>query len=217
MRHLRLLGGCVGVCLAMCQISAFAAKVKEKSPPQDEYARPAELVKIGLEAELAGNSDSRQLHLQAALDIAPDYAPANWQLGRVRVGEEWQTTAIAAAAVRKNPQYSLYRAKRDELDGSVKKELLLARWCEQEEMRDRAQYHYAKLLQHQAVDEKTAKEAIKRLDLVAYGGRLRPREEALELAREEALDAAAWGKWERKFAEWQRVFEAGKEVKQKCP
>ena len=115
----RLLWSSVCILALIFNMPAFAAKVKEKAPPPDEYSRSAELVKIGLQAELAGNSDSRQLHLQAALDMEPDYAPANWHVGKARVGEEWLPVAEAAAAISKTPRYSLYRAQRDELDGST--------------------------------------------------------------------------------------------------
>jgi Pretoxin HINT domain len=214
MFRLRLLWGCVGIVSLVVQTSAFGAKPQEKAPLPEENSRPAELVKIGLEAGLAGNRESRQLHLQAALDLQPEYAPAHWHLGKVRVGEEWLPVASASATISKTPQYSFYRAKRDELDGSVKRELLLARWCEQEGMSDRSQYHYGRLLRNPAVDEKTAKEAVNKLDLVAYDGELRPREEALELAHERGLEEASWGKWAKKFAEWQRAIDGSNEAKQ---
>ena len=77
----------VGIVALIFQVSTLTGKEKEKSP-RDENARPAELVKIGLEAELAGNGPSRQLHLQAALDLNDDYAPAHWHLGDVRTQGE---------------------------------------------------------------------------------------------------------------------------------
>jgi hypothetical protein len=215
MLHPRMLWCCAGILMLAFGMPVQAAKPKEKAPLPEENSRAAELVKIGLEAELAGDSESRNLHLQAALDIEPEYAPANWQLAKVRLEEEWLPVANAAAEISKSPGYSWYRSKRMELDGSMKKELALARWCEQEGMHDRAQFHYARLLQNPAVDERTVKEAIKKLDLMVYDGRLRPRDEALGLAREKALDEAAWSKWEKKFAEWHKAFEGSKEAKQK--
>ena len=101
-----------------------------------------------------------------------------------------------------------------ELDGSVKKELALARWCDKKGMHDRALFHYVRLLHNPAVDAGTVKEAVKKLDLVVYGGQLCPRCEAIELEQAIALDQAAWIKWERKFVEWQKAFEGGKGAKQ---
>jgi hypothetical protein len=197
------------------QGSAFAAKVKEKSPPQDEYSRPAELVKIGLQAELAGNSDSRQLHLQAALDIEPEFAPANWQLGKIRVGDEWLPVAKAAAAVRKNPQYSLYRAKRDDLDGSLKRELNLARWCDKEGLHDRAQFHYSRLLHNPDLNESAANEVVKKLGLLMLDGELCTRAEAEEMQRDAAANSSAWKTGEKKFSVWQKLVEGANEPKRK--
>src|SRR6185295_17313257 len=105
--------------------------------------------------------------------------------------------------------------KRNDLDGSVKMELALARWCEKEGMTDRAQLHYVRLLYNAAVDADTVKEAVKKLDLVVYDGQLRPRSEAVEMEQASALDRAAWTKWEKKFAEWEKAFESGKEARLK--
>jgi hypothetical protein len=215
MCHPRLLWGCVGIFSLAFQLSAFAAKPKEKAPPPDENSRAAELVRIGLEAELAGNSDSRKLHLQAALDISPDYAPAHWQLASVRVEEEWLPVAKASAAIAKSPPYSLYRAKRDELDDSVKRELLLARWCEKEGMHDRAQFHYARLLHNPEINEAAAKEVVKKLDLLPVDGELRTRAEAEERQREAVANDAAWKTWETKFSVWQKLMDGAHEPKRK--
>ncbi len=211
----RLLWSSVCFLTLIFNMPAFAAKVKEKSPPPDENSRPAELVKIGLEAELAGNRESRQLHLQAALDIEPEYAPAHWHLGAVRVGEEWMPVAKASVAISKSPQYSFYRAKRIELDGSLKRELNLARWCAKEGMHDRAQFHYSLLLHHPEINESTAKEAIKHLDLLMVDGELRARGEAKEMLRHAAADQAAWKTWEKRFSDWQKAVEGGSESRRK--
>lgn len=213
MFHHRLLWGCVCILACVSNVSAFAAKVKEKAPPPDENSRLAELVKIGLQAELAGNSESRELHLQAALDIEPDYAPAHWQLGKVRVGEEWLPVAKASAAISKTPRYSLYRAQRDELDGSVKKELALARWCEQEGMKDRAEYHYARVFYNPKVAGDTANEMVKKLGLIAYGGQLRTRAEIDEMEREAAAIDAAWKDYAKKFERWRDIIESQKDAR----
>lgn len=211
----RLLWSNVCILALIFNMPAFAAKVKEKAPPQDENSRPAELVKIGLEAELAGKSESRQLHLQAALDLEPDYAPAQWQLGKVRVGAEWLPVAKASTAISKTPQYSFYRAKRDDLDGSLKRELNLARWCAKEGMHDRAQFHYSRLLLHPEIHESTAKEAIKPLELLMFDGELRTRAEVEEMQRDTVANDAAWTTWEKKFSVWQKWVESALKSKRK--
>ncbi|MCE9527591.1 MAG: hypothetical protein K8R36_16235, partial [Planctomycetales bacterium] len=207
MLHQRLVWCCAVVFSLTVGRSVDAAKPQEKSPLLDENSRAAELVKIGLEAELAGNSESRNLHLKAALDIEPEYPAANWQLGMVRLGEEWLPVPKAAEAISKTSQYSWYRSKRMELDGSVKKELALARWCEQEGMKDRSQFHYARLLQNPAIDLKVAKEAAAKVELVAYQGQLCSRAQVAELDREAKVAEEAWNTWERKFAGFRGAFE----------
>ncbi|MBC7855770.1 MAG: hypothetical protein IAF94_20265 [Pirellulaceae bacterium] len=211
----RLLWGSVCILTLIFNMPAFAAKVKEKAPPPDENSRLAELVKVGLQAELAGNSESRQLHLQAALDMEPDYAPANWHLAKARVGEEWLSVAKAAVAISKTPQYSFYRTKREDLGGSLKRELNLARWCAKEGMHDRAQFHYSRLLHHPEINESTAKEAIKHLDLLLLDGELRTRAEVEEMQRDTVANDAARTTWEKKFSVWQKWVESPLESKRK--
>lgn len=215
MLHQRLLWCCAVTVTLISGGVVHAAKPPEKAQLPDENSRAAELVKIGLEAELAGNGESRKLHLQAALDIEPEYAPAHWHLGAVHIGEEWQPVAKAAAAINKSPPYSLYRAKRKELDGSVKRELNLARWCEREGMRDRALFHYSRLLHNPEINESTAQEAVKKLDLVMWDGELRARVEIEEIQRDAVANQAAWKTWEKKFSVWQKEAESANESKRK--
>ena len=48
-----------------------------------------DLVRRALWAEVAGQAKVRSDLLQAAVRTAPDYAPAQWHRGYVRVGDEW--------------------------------------------------------------------------------------------------------------------------------
>src|SRR5438876_2998372 len=56
----------------------------------------AQLVSDALAKEAQGTASGRETVLQAALDKAPDYAPARWHLGFVKYNETWRKFDEAA-------------------------------------------------------------------------------------------------------------------------
>ena len=123
----RLLWGWFCVFSLVLPLSAFADKTKEKAPSPKDDSRAAELVRTGLQAELAGNNESRQQQLLAAMGLEPEYSPAHWHLGSLKFGDKWLSLDEAVAANSKSPQHSAYVSKRDQLRGSCSRSLVRER------------------------------------------------------------------------------------------
>src|SRR5882724_5812059 len=89
MRSLRVLWF-VTVFWCACKGSGSPALVAADAafePGTDETT--ADLVRQALAAEANGRAGERAEFLQRALEQQPDYAPAHWQSGEVRVGDRW--------------------------------------------------------------------------------------------------------------------------------
>lgn len=79
---------------------ALAAEAKLPAKPNDAQA----LVTQALQAELDGRMAEREDLLQQAIKLDPNFAPARWQLGQVRVDGNW--IGAADAASRPSPDFS---------------------------------------------------------------------------------------------------------------
>src|SRR6476660_8268101 len=93
--------GSIFVLLAACA-DVLAAEKAAKESPSESKARQD--VKAALKAEAAGDNDRRTKLLNSAVGTAPALAEANWQLARVRIGQEWLSLADAEQRASSSPQ-----------------------------------------------------------------------------------------------------------------
>ena len=95
--------------LLACQGSAA-----EQRPESTSAATTAaRLVRAALEDEMAGNNQSRDALLRQALDVSPNDASVNWQLGRLRVMGLWQSPVEVERAAQQDPRLTQYCRLRD--------------------------------------------------------------------------------------------------------
>ena len=154
--------------LAVVSFPLLAAEKVAKESAAEAKARQD--VKAALRAEAEGDNSQRAERL-TALWQAPDLAEANWHLAKVRSGQQWLRLADVEQQAASDAQLAEYRKLRDEAEGSPKLLRGLARWCLKNGWHDTARLHYAQLLGRSDIDEETAQEAIKRMELHHVGGK----------------------------------------------
>jgi hypothetical protein len=117
-----------------------------RSPAADNAATPERLVRQALQAELHGADADRRGLLAAALALDPDYAPARWQSGYVRIGDDWVSVDEAPRRFSADTQLAAYRQKRDAMVDTADNQRELARWCHRNRLPDEERIHWAKVL-----------------------------------------------------------------------
>src|SRR5690349_7261073 len=99
----------IGTCHTLC---AADLKLPEPSPATPTAAA---LVEQALESELAGDALQRTTLLKQALELDPNYAPARWHSGYVKVDGQWLSLDEAARRGAADPHLATYRKRRDAL------------------------------------------------------------------------------------------------------
>jgi hypothetical protein len=172
-----------------------------------------ELVRAALKAEAAGNAAEHEKLLRRALERDPNYGPARWHLGYVRVGKEWLKWDEVQRRTASDPRITEYRRLFDEQAGTPAGELALARWCRDKGLEDHARFHWLHVLSFQPQNE----EALKALGMRWFKGQLLTHDEIVvarqgqsESSKESAGPRAQRKDWAKYFAprvtKWQRMI-----------
>src|SRR6476660_7902357 len=67
--------------------------------------------------------------LHQVVRIAPDNSLARWQLGQVKVDDEWLSVEEAQRRAEGDPRLAKYQERKETLGDLPKGQLALARWC----------------------------------------------------------------------------------------
>ncbi|MEX0677899.1 MAG: polymorphic toxin-type HINT domain-containing protein [Pirellulales bacterium] len=166
---------------------------------------PEQLVRAALESEVTGASDERARLLAEALARDPNFAPARWHSGFVRIGDEWIQIDDVPGRVGNDPPLAVYRQKRDALVDTADNHRELARWCRKNRLNDEERVHWAKVLEFNSQDA----EALAALGLQLYEGRLMTRAQ-IEKAKVAAGERMrAMRKWQPQLLKWRAAIERG--------
>ncbi len=106
--------GLVGMALGAGPAEKPAEK-SGKSPPVTSAERD---VRAALAAELKGDNAGRDALLAQALLEDPNYSPARWQSGYVRIDGKWLSAADAEAKYKTDRNLADYRQRRDQAAGA---------------------------------------------------------------------------------------------------
>jgi hypothetical protein len=189
---------------ALCFVlvgSAFAAGSRD-SVATDDAKR---LVAEALQAELEGDAARRAELLVEAIGAAPEYAPARWQSGQVRFGDEWLPVDQAQQLAVADPKRAEYLRLQTAGGDTVRDQLVLARWCRQNRLDDEARFHWASVLAHDPDND----DAQRALGMRWFHGRLMTFAE-IDLAKERAREFRAAAKeFAPQVARWERLLSAG--------
>ena len=85
-------------------------------------------------AESRGDRGERDRLIEQALRVAPDFAPARWQAGQVRYGDQWLTIDAAVEKGAQDELLAQYRKMRSAYGNSPEGQLTLARWCQKQHL-----------------------------------------------------------------------------------
>jgi hypothetical protein len=195
---------------AVATLGNISAAVEKDRAKADKAASPAQaLVLAALDQEAAGDPEGRRQLLQEALAADPDYPPARWHAGQVRLGSEWLSVKAAMEQAAADETLREYRSLRDKAEGNPAMELDLAQWCTKHQMPDRARLHHWRVLTHPKATEKQIASAAKQLDLVSVGGMILTRDELKQEQAREKRIANAIEKWRPVLAELQPAIDGG--------
>lgn len=190
------------VASVLVNIAANAAFAAEPLTKTQEQARIR--VHAALRSEVAGDNQNRQVQLNEALAIDPEWPEAHWQLGRIRDGDRWVSIHELQDQNASNPHVAKFREMRDRLAGNPQGELQLARWCRLRRP-DVSKYYYGRLLATGNLSGRLRQEAIEQLNLVKLGGRLVRRDRWKEARQAERLYEKAIQRWQPKLVQWQHT------------
>ncbi|HEY4308151.1 MAG TPA: polymorphic toxin-type HINT domain-containing protein [Pirellulales bacterium] len=182
-----------------------AAKgVAEKSPRESEAAA---LVEKALTAEAAGDTDARANYLQQALAADPEYAPAHWQLGEIKVENQWLSADSTAATSAWSSKINEYRQLRARTGRTVDGQLVLARWCENAGLDDQAKMHLQMALYSRPTHAQQ-KEITEKLGLVRFQKQLMPAAKADMIKKHDKELEAVTKKWRPIVTRWRNDLDS---------
>jgi hypothetical protein len=159
---------------------------------QASLASPAgKLVQQALEAESAGQPEERAKLMERAVSSYPDYAPAHWAAGEIRLKDRWLPVDEAMKEIAASGVVEKYRRKRAGARRTFKDQVQLGDWCAAEGLVNHARLHWMEAL----ALEPDSRAVMSKLGLVMYQGRPVPAEtvELIEQQQNEQLVAAK--KW----------------------
>jgi len=114
--------------------------------PKAADSPAANLVRDALRAEISGDDALRDRLLREARHLEPEFPPARWHSGHVRVGDDWVPVGEAERRVAVAGIYQQYRLMRGHLGGSAGGEIELARWCRKNHFDELEKQHWWQVL-----------------------------------------------------------------------
>lgn len=144
----------------------------------------ADSLKRVLLDEEKGTVGDRSRRLKAAISAKPDFAPARWQTGMIKVDGKWITFDQAARRIDRNGLTQKYRKLREKTKTDLKGHLQLAGWCKRHGLTERWRSHLTAVLE-KSPNHLAARKA---LGYVRIGGEWILRSE-LEKRRKDAVVA----------------------------
>jgi hypothetical protein len=154
--------------VAACFLTLLTLAATHRASGETPDDRAAELVREALIAELEDRPADRTALLREALKIAPQYAPAHWQLGELRYGDRWVTPTDVVLLSRTDAKLQEYLKLRNASVRSLESDLALARWCRRAGLKEEERLHWLAVLSF----DPTSREAIAALRLQPYKGQL---------------------------------------------
>jgi hypothetical protein len=166
-------------------------------------SKAAQLVTRAMEAGIAGDQQKRRSLLNEAIEVAPEFAPAHWQLGHVRRDGKWQTTAEFTADLARDGHYAEYRKLRSMLPESAAGHLKMARWCHEHGLSQEEELHWYGVLSLQPGHL----EAVKALGLHKYRNHWLTLEQIEHVKRGEREFEKALEFWKPRLERWAEAIE----------
>jgi hypothetical protein len=185
-RHtVAILFASIACCVSACLVKAHAKEPAPKAAAtkgtaakaageQDSRASEARLlVDKALSAEADGDEQARTDYLKQALAADPEFAPAHWQLGEMKIDGQWLSVDSAAATSTMAAKFNEYRVRRAKVRAMADDQIKLAAWCSEAGLADQSQMHLQAAMYLKPTHNQQ-REIIKKLGLVRYQKQLMP-------------------------------------------
>jgi hypothetical protein len=140
--------------------------------------------------------------LHQVVRIAPDNSLARWQLGQVKVGNEWLSVEEAERRAEADPRQAKYQERKEALGDSPQGQLALARWCRGNKLDEEARLHWSNVL----LAEPNNKEALRAAHMRWHDGELKTVSQIQEARVESAEAKEASRKWAARVATWMHAL-----------
>ncbi len=184
-----------------------AAGSDPKPAADDSVA--GELVQAALKTEFSRElKEGRDSLLGKAVSLAPDYAPARWHSGYVRIDGDWISLGEAQQRWSQDNRRAEYDKLRNAHAGNAAGELALARWCQKNGLAGQARAHWIQVLKIRPDHE----EALKGLGMTWWEGQLLTREQVAQAKEAKQRFFSAKRRWEPTVTRWCRMVSAGESV-----
>ncbi len=106
-----------------------------------------ELVDEALFGEIYAADHRREEFLARALKQSPDFAPARWHTGHVRLENRWVKIDDVPARVRSDKSYREYLQLRCRSADTAAGHLKLGEWCRARRLQDQARAHFTRVIE----------------------------------------------------------------------
>ncbi|MBC8352585.1 MAG: HEAT repeat domain-containing protein [Planctomycetes bacterium] len=124
--------------------TSFGIVAAEIAASDRESAK--QLVAEALHREIYGPRSDRDRLLAEAVVADPNYAPARWHQGFVRVGGGWSHVYDAPRIISTSSKLAAYRKLREDRRDTVEDHLQLADWCSERRMSDQERAHLSRVI-----------------------------------------------------------------------
>jgi hypothetical protein len=166
----------------------------------DETKIVSQLIEESGQARTDGDLRLATALLRDAVRIDPNNATAQWQLGNLKVGEEWLSIEEAQSRAAADPQQMSYQARKSAAGETLADELELARWCRKNNLDEEARVHWTRVL---AADPNN-REALRMANLRWHDGQLMGPGDRKAARQENAAAAQTLRRWAATVAAWTR-------------
>ena len=143
-RHLSLAAGLAALLGGAVWAVDRAAQAETKAQRGETASRR---VRAALRQELYGNNADRTALLEMALEAVPEFAPALWHSGHVRLHNTWVRFDQSAGQTARDRRSVAYRIRRAKCPDTVQGHLALAKWCVGQKLADQARAHLTRVIE----------------------------------------------------------------------
>jgi len=164
-----------------------------------------QLLEQACQAKATGNQGAAFALLHRIVRIAPDNLLARWQLGQVKVDNDWLSIEESQRRAEADPRQAQYLERKEIMGESPQAQLALARWCRGNKLEDEAQFHFSSVLSA----DPNNKEALRAAHLRWHEGELKTVAQIRQTKQESSEVKKETRQWALLVAGWVRAL-AGK-------
>jgi len=188
--------------IVLSTVGDRTAHAHEQQPNRELVQEATVLVTHALDAEAEGKTADRDELLQWALEKVPDFAPAQWHSGFIRLGDKWVRAEDVPQLPAVRNSLADYREMRKKAANTVKGQLQLADWCAKKGLFDQERAHLTRLLEL----EPNHGIARKRLHFARVNGAWLTQEEIQQARAHTQRALAAMKKWSPRLNQISRIL-----------